>query len=121
MTDTKVSITEKHALFDERWSPKIIAGLDNYDVKIAKVEGEFVWHQHDEEDEFFLVTKGRLKLELEGRDDVVLDAGEIYVVPASLRHKPVALPYAEIMMIERKGVVNTGAAGHERTVAAKAL
>jgi len=121
MTGAKISITEKHALFDERWSPKIIAGLDDYDVKIAKVEGEFVWHQHDDEDEFFLVTKGRLKLELEGRDDVVLDEGEIYVVPAGLRHKPVALPYAEIMMIERKGVVNTGDAGHERTVAAEEL
>ncbi len=112
---TKVSITEKHALFDERWTPKIIAGLDNYDVKIAKVEGEFVWHKHDEEDEFFLVTKGRLKLELEGRDDVVLDEGEIYVVPAGLQHRPVALPYAEIMMIERKGVVNTGDAGGDLT------
>ncbi|MBI1235252.1 MAG: cupin domain-containing protein [Alphaproteobacteria bacterium] len=118
---TKVSIADKHTLFNERWSPKIIAGLDNYDVKIAKVEGEFVWHQHDEEDEFFLVTRGRLKLELEGRDAVTLDEGEIYVVPAGLRHKPVALPYAEIMMIERKGVVNTGDAGHERAVAAEEL
>jgi len=118
---TKVSIADKHALFDERWSPKIIAGLDDYDVKIAKVEGEFVWHQHDGEDEFFLVTKGRLKLELEGRDDVVLDEGEIYVVPAGLQHRPVALPYAEIMMIERKGVVNTGEAEHERTVKAEEL
>ena len=118
---TKVSIADKHALFEERWSPKIIAGLDNYDVKIAKVEGEFVWHQHEEEDEFFLVTKGRLKLELEGRDDIVLDEGEIYVVPAGLRHKPVAEPYAEIMMIERKGVVNTGSDGGERTRAAVEL
>lgn len=118
---TKVSITEKHTLFDERWTPKIIAGLDDYDVKIAKVEGEFIWHQHDEEDEFFLVTKGRLKLELEGRDDVVLDGGEIYVVPAGLQHRPVALPYAEIIMIERKGVVNTGDAGHERAVTAEEL
>lgn len=118
---TKVSIADKHALFEERWSPKIIAGLDDYDVKIAKVEGAFVWHQHDEEDEFFLVTKGRLKLELEGRDDIVLDEGEIYVVPAGLRHKPVAEPYAEIMMIERKGVVNTGSDGGERTKAAVVL
>lgn len=118
---TKVSIADKHALFDECWSPKIIAGLDNYDVKIAKVEGEFVWHQHDEEDEFFLVTKGRLKLELEGRDDVVLNEGEIYVVPAGLPHRPIAQPYAEIMMIERRGVVNTGDAGHERTVAAEEI
>jgi len=118
---TKVSITEKHTLFDERWHPKIIARLDNYDVKIAKVEGEFVWHKHDDEDEFFLVTKGQLKLELEGRDDVVLDEGEIYVVPAGLPHRPVAQPYAEIMMIERKGVINTGEVGGERTVVAEEL
>jgi quercetin dioxygenase-like cupin family protein len=118
---TKVSIAEKHTLFEERWSPKIIAGLDDYDVKIAKVEGEFVWHKHDDEDEFFLVTRGQLKLELEGRDDVVLDEGEIYVVPAGLPHRPVAQPYAEIMMIERKGVINTGEAGAERTVAAEEL
>jgi len=118
---TKVSIAEKHALFSERWTPKIIAGLDNYDVKIAKVEGEFVWHKHDEEDEFFLVTRGQLKLELDGRDDVVLSEGEIFVVPAGLLHRPVAQPYAEIMMIERKGVINTGDAEHERAVEAKAL
>jgi quercetin dioxygenase-like cupin family protein len=119
--DGKVSITDKHSLFEERWSPKIIAGLDDYEVKIAKVEGEFVWHQHDEEDEFFLVTKGRLRLELDGRDAVVLDEGELFVVPAGLRHKPVAEPYAEIMMIERKGVVNTGNEGGERTKAAVEL
>jgi mannose-6-phosphate isomerase-like protein (cupin superfamily) len=119
--NTKVSIADKHALFEERWTPKIIAGLDNYDVKIAKVEGEFVWHKHDDEDEFFLVTKGQLKLELDGRDDVVLDEGEIYVVPAGLQHRPVAQPYAEIMMIERKGVVNTGDADHERAVVPEAL
>lgn len=118
---TKVSIAGKHALFNERWSPKIIAGLDNYDVKIAKVEGEFVWHTHDKEDEFFLVTKGRLKLELQGREDVILDEGEIFVVPSGLPHHPVALPYAEILMIERKGVINTGDAGHERAVAAEEL
>jgi mannose-6-phosphate isomerase-like protein (cupin superfamily) len=118
---TKVSIAEKHTHFDERWTPKIIAGLDNYDVKIAKVEGEFVWHKHDDEDEFFLVTKGQLKLELEGRDAVVLDEGEIFVVPAGLPHRPVAMPYAEIMMIERKGVINTGDAGHERTVVPEKL
>lgn len=118
---TKVSIAEKHTLFDERWTPKIIAGLDNYDVKIAKVEGEFVWHKHDDEDEFFLVTRGQLKLELEDRDDVVLDEGEIFVVPAGLPHRPVAQPYAEIMMIERKGVINTGDANHERAVVPEAL
>ena len=119
--DDKVSITGKHSLFSERWSPKIIAGVDDYDVKIAKVEGEFVWHAHEDADELFLVTKGRLRLELEGRDDVVLDEGELFVVPAGLRHKPVADPYAEIMMIERQGVVNTGDAGGERTKAAVEL
>tara|TARA_R110002073_G_scaffold91740_14_gene215709 strand:- start:319 stop:681 length:363 start_codon:yes stop_codon:yes gene_type:complete len=114
MTDT-ISIAAKHALFDNRWSPKRITGFDDYDVKIAKIEGEFVWHNHEHEDELFLCTRGRLRIEREGMEPVVLEAGEIYVVPKGLRHKPVAEPYAEIMLIERAGVVNTGTEGGDLT------
>ncbi len=114
MTDA-ISITQKHTLFTDHWSPKRIAGFDNYDVKIAKIEGEFVWHDHEQEDELFLCTKGRLRIEREGMDPVALEAGEIYVVPKGLRHKPVAEPYAEIMLIERKGVINTGEEGGNLT------
>lgn len=107
MTDA-ISIDAKQALFDARWSPKKLASVDGYEIKIAKAEGEFVWHAHGDADEFFLVTKGCLIIEREGMDAVTLNAGEMYVVPKGLRHKPVAAPYAEIMLFERAGIVNTG-------------
>lgn len=114
MTDA-ISITQKHTLFTDHWSPKRIAGFDDYDVKIAKIEGEFVWHDHEHEDELFLCTKGRLRIEREGMEPVVLEAGEIYVVPKGLRHKSIGEPYAEIMLIERIGVINTGEEGGDLT------
>ena len=114
MTDT-ISIAAKHALFDNRWSPKRITGFDDYDVKIAKIEGEFVWHNHEHEDELFLFVVVQNTFQREGLEPVVLEAGEIYVVPKGLRHKPVAEPYAEIMLIERAGVVNTGTEGGDLT------
>ncbi|MEO0466909.1 MAG: cupin domain-containing protein [Pseudomonadota bacterium] len=107
MTDA-ISFDAKQALFEDRWSPKKLASVDGYEIKIAKAEGEFVWHAHEGADEFFMVTKGCLIIEREGMESVTLNAGEMYVVPKGLRHKPVAAPYAEIMLFERAGIVNTG-------------
>jgi len=103
----KVNLAEKFALFSEHWSPKRVAGVDDYDVKLVKVQGDFVWHKHDEEDELFLVVKGRLAIDF--RDHrVELDAGEMIVVPRGVEHKPFAEEECEILLLERRGVVNTG-------------
>jgi len=104
----RINLDEQFARFDERWSPKIIGALNDYDVKIAKIEGEFVWHAHPETDELFLVHRGRLRLQLEGRDDVELGPGEFFVVPRGLRHRPVADDTTEIVMLEPHGTTNTG-------------
>ncbi len=85
-----------------------MAGVNDYDVKIAKVEGSFDWHAHPETDELFLVTRGELRLRLEGRDDVVLGPGQLYVVPRGQRHLPVADDETHIVMFEPRGTVNAG-------------
>lgn len=113
----KINIAQKFSLFNEHWSPKIVAELNGQHVKLAKIEGPFVWHQHDDEDELFLVVKGRLTMEL--RDgDVVLEEGEMLVVPRGVEHRPVAEEEVWILMFEPASTVNTGDAGGERTVAA---
>lgn len=110
-----VNLVEKFALLQDRWSPRIVAQINDYHVKIAKVAGEFVWHSHPETDELFLVHKGELTIEL--RDGVVkLAPGELYVVPRGVEHKPVASDDCEIVMFEPVGTVNTGDVGGERTV-----
>ncbi len=112
----KVNIAEKFGLFDEQWSPKIVAELNGQHVKLAKLEGPFVWHHHEAEDELFLIVKGRLKMEL--RDgDVELGEGEMLVVPRGVEHRPVAEEEVWLLMFEPASTVNTGSAGGERTVA----
>jgi len=103
----KVNLAEKFALFDERWSPKIVGGIDDYDIKLAKLEGEFVWHKHDREDELFLVVDGHLSIELRDRT-VELDAGELFVVPKGVEHRPRADVECRVLLLERAGVLNTG-------------
>jgi len=112
-----VNLAEKFALFSESWTPKIIGVVDDYHVKIARVEGEFVWHAHEDADELFLVVDGRLRLKFRDREDVLLGPGELYVVPKGIEHLPVGEPEAQILMLEKQGTVNTGTAGGERTVA----
>lgn len=104
-----VHLDQAFASFDEHWSPRIAAAVNDYDVKIAKVAGEFPAHAHDDTDEFFLVLQGRLVLELpdEGRE-VVLGPGGVYTVPRGVRHRPVADPGTRILMFEPRGTVNTG-------------
>lgn len=110
-----VRLAEKLAAFDERWSPRIVAGFNGHDVMVVKVEGPFVWHKHDDTDDFFLVLKGRLTIEL--RDGAVeLGPGDLYVVPAGVEHRPVAEEECHILLIEPAGTPNTGDAA---TAAAK--
>ena len=111
----KVDVAEKFALFDETWSPKIVAELNDAYVKVVKLEGEFVWHHHDDEDELFWVVSGRLRMEL--RDgEVVLEAGELLVVPKGVEHRPVAEGETHVVLIEPKSTLNTGNVRDERTV-----
>src|SRR5262245_17321314 len=100
MNHQSINLKEKFAKFSEQWQPKNIAQMNDYHVKIAKVQGEFSWHEHLETDELFLVVKGKLEIHL--RDGVVtLNEGEIYVVSKGVEHKPVAAEECEILLIER--------------------
>ena len=111
----KVNLAQKLALFDEPWSPKIVADLNDAHVKVVKLDGEFVWHHHDDEDELFLVVAGRLRMEF--RDgDVVLEPGELIVVPKGVDHRPVAEGETHVVLIEPKTTLNTGNVRNERTV-----
>ena len=103
----KVNLAGKFALFDERWSPKIVGSIDDYDIKLVKLEGEFVWHKHDEEDELFLVVNGKLSMDFPDRT-VELGQGEFLVVPKGVEHRPRAARECQVLLLERKGVVNTG-------------
>ncbi|MEU3723083.1 cupin domain-containing protein [Streptomyces sp. NPDC031705] len=115
MTQTaKVDIAEKLAGFTEQWAQRTIARVNDYEVKVAKVQGEFVWHAHDETDELFLVVSGTLTIHL--RDgDVVLGPGELYVVPRGVEHCPEAAEEAAILLFEPAGTANTGARPGPRT------
>ena len=111
----KVNLSNKFDLFDEYWSPKIVGELNGQYVKLAKLLGEFVWHQHEAEDELFLVVKGRLVIKLRQRD-VVLNAGEFFIVPRGLEHKPVAEREAHVLLFEPQSTLHTGSLQSERTV-----
>jgi len=113
----RISLADKFASFTEQWQPKIVAELNGQHVKLAKLEGEFVWHQHDHEDELFLIHRGRLRMEFRDRT-VELAAGDLLVVPRGVEHRPVADAECEILLFEPAGTLNTGTAGGERTVAA---
>ena len=105
-----VDIREKLSLVSEHWSPKVVARLNDYEVKVVKLQGEFVWHSHDDTDELFLVIEGELTIQL--RDgDVPLGPGQLYVVPRGVEHCPVATARSARCSIEPAGVVNTGDAG----------
>ncbi len=110
-----VNLETKFSMFSEHWSPKIVASFNGHDVMVVKLRGEFVWHAHPETDDFFLVLKGNLTIEL--RDgDVHLGPGELYVVPKGVEHRPVAAEEVHLLLIEPLGTPNTG---DEATVAAK--
>ena len=113
---TRVRLSEKFDLFHAHWEPKIVGQVNDMHVKLAKLEGEFVWHAHEHEDELFLVVKGQLVLRLRDQDDVVLGPGDFAVVPRGVEHLPVAEEEVHLLMIEPASTLNTGTVGGERTV-----
>lgn len=110
----KVNLAAKFASFDDLWSPKVAAELNGQQVKLAKLHGEFVWHQHDDEDELFLVVRGRLRIEFRERV-VELGAGEFLVVPRGVEHRPVAEEPCEVVLFEPASTINTGNVREQRT------
>jgi mannose-6-phosphate isomerase-like protein (cupin superfamily) len=116
MTNAAVDLAEKLSHVSKPWSPHVVARLNNDEVKVVKLEGEFVWHTHDDTDELFLVIEGELTIQL--RDgNVTLAAGQLFVVPRGVEHCPLAAAGAQVLLIEPAGVVNTGAAGGPLTAA----
>ena len=102
-----INLADKLSSFSEHWSPKIVSQFNGHDVMVVKVKGEFVWHSHEDTDDFFMVLDGEIKIEMKN-GDVVLKAGEIYVVPKGIEHRPVAEHEAHLLLIEPKGTPNTG-------------
>ena len=114
----KVNLAEKFSLFQEYWRPKIVGELNDAYVKLVKLKGEFVWHHHENEDELFLVVKGRLVIKL--RDgEIVLNEGEFVVIPRGVEHCPVAEDEVQVVLLEPKTTLNTGDVRNERTVDAE--
>ena len=112
---TRIDLAEKLTRFDDLWNPRIVADLNDSHVKLAKVQGEFVWHQHAEEDELFLVLRGTLTIEL--RDGAVtLGPGQMTVIPKGVEHRPVATEEVHLMLIEPKGIRHTGGVESELPV-----
>ena len=110
-----INFKEKLAKFNEHWSPKIIAQMNDYHFKLAKIKGEFVWHQHDETDEVFIVIDGEMSIAFHN-GTVDLQKGEMIVVPKGVEHKPMADNECKIMVIEPAGTLNTGNAGGDMTM-----
>ncbi len=109
-----INFKEKLSRFNEHWSPRVVAEMNDYQFKLVKVQGEFVWHDHPNTDEVFIVLEGTLDIEF--RDGkVTLGSGEMFVVPRGLEHRPAAQKEGKIMLVEPKGVVNTGDAESELT------
>lgn len=116
----KVNVAEKLALFDEHWSPKVVAELNGQHVKLVKLLGTFSWHHHDEEDELFFVVEGRFRMEFRDRS-VWLEEGEMIVVPRGVEHRPVAEEEAHVMLFEPASTLNTGNVRNELTTEAERI
>jgi mannose-6-phosphate isomerase-like protein (cupin superfamily) len=109
-----INLGRKFALFDEQWQPKVIAEMNDYQFKIVKLKGDFIWHDHKDTDETFIVVEGTLRIDF--RDGAVhVSAGEMFVVPKGVEHKPYAGDEVKLLLIEPRGVLNTGHEGGERT------
>jgi mannose-6-phosphate isomerase-like protein (cupin superfamily) len=111
----KVVLAEKLSQFTAHWQPKIVGELNGQEVKLAKFQGEFVWHSHEHEDELFLVLRGRFRMELRDRH-VELEAGEFLIVPCGVEHRPVADDEVAVLLFEPAGTRNTGNVRNERTI-----
>ena len=112
--DDRVNLADKLGLLGDVYSPGIVGYLNDYKLVVVKVLGEFVWHRHEDTDDFFLVLKGQLTIQLRDRD-VVLNEGELFVVPRGIEHCPKADVETHVLLIEPRGTPNTGDAGGERT------
>ena len=110
----KINLSRKFNVFSDYWSPKIIGELNDSHIKLAKLKGEFDWHHHESEDELFMVIKGQLTIRFRDKD-VVLDEGELIVIPKGIDHLPVAAEEVHVMLIEPKGTLNTGNVVTEKT------
>ena len=110
----KINLKEKLSKFSDYWSPRIIAEMNDYQFKLVKIKGDFVWHNHDYTDEVFIVLEGEMKIEFKDKT-VELKEGEMFVVPKGVEHKPYSEKECKIMLVEPKGVVNTGDAGSDLT------
>jgi mannose-6-phosphate isomerase-like protein (cupin superfamily) len=114
MTCTAINFASKFAMFSEQWEPKVVAEMNDYQFKIVRLEGDFIWHDHKDTDETFIVIEGTLRIDF--RDGpVVVSAGEMFVVPKGVEHKPYAEHEVQLLLIEPRGVRNTGDAGGDRT------
>ncbi|UKL01364.1 cupin domain-containing protein [Brevibacillus brevis] len=111
----KVNLAEKFSLFHEHWSPKIAGEINDSYVKLVKLKGEFVWHQHENEDEMFLVVKGKLLIKFRDKD-IWLNEGEFVIVPKGVEHMPVAEEEVHVLLLEPKSTLNTGDQVNEKTV-----
>lgn len=111
----KINIAEKFSLFSEQWSPKIVGQINDFYLKLVKIKGEFIWHSHSDEDELFLVVKGRLTMKLKDKD-VVLEEGECFIVPKTIEHCPVAEEETHLLLLEPKSVLNTGDKLSDKTI-----
>jgi mannose-6-phosphate isomerase-like protein (cupin superfamily) len=111
-----INLAQKLALFTEQWQPRVIAEMNDYQFKLVRLQGDFIWHDHKETDEAFLVLEGNLRIDF--RDGAVdIGPGGMYVVPKGVEHKPYAEREVQLLLIEPRGVANTGDAGGERTAA----
>jgi mannose-6-phosphate isomerase-like protein (cupin superfamily) len=111
---TSINLAQKFTLFAEQWQPKVIAEMNDYQFKVVKLKGDFVWHDHKDTDETFIVIDGALRIDF--RDGAVhTGAGEMFVVPRGVEHKPYAENEVKLLLIEPRGVLNTGDIGGERT------
>jgi mannose-6-phosphate isomerase-like protein (cupin superfamily) len=114
MSYTAINLASKFRLFDQHWQPKVIAEMNDYQFKLVKLQGDFIWHDHQHTDEAFMVIEGDLRIDF--RDGSVrVSAGEMYVVPKGVEHKPYAEREVKLLLIEPRGVLNTGHEGGERT------
>lgn len=109
-----LNFAQKLSLFNELWTPRVIAEMNDYQFKVVKLQGDFIWHDHADTDETFIVLEGQLRIDF--RDgQVLVSQGEMYVVPKGVEHKPFAEHEVKLLLIEPKGVLNTGHEGGERT------
>ena len=114
MENNKINIKNKFKKFTDLWSPKVVAEMNDYQFKLAKVKGSFIWHSHDKTDEVFIVMDGELDIHLRAKT-IHLTKGEMYVVPKGVMHKPHASEECKIMIVEPRGVINTGEADSDLT------